>query len=110
MATFNSACFQVLDDLMVALKLTPPKNAPENASAAPTPVSAAGAATAVQSSEENKENLGSNGGAIEGSNPGEVICSQPTSTTGVKSDGDSSSRDDSTQQPSSQDVEMSEGS
>ena len=97
---------------MVALKLTPPKNAAAAENAPSTPGHAAASAQQTSSSEENKENLGANAASgVDGSNPGgEVICSQPTPTSGVKSDGDSSARDSSAQQSSSQDVEMAEGS
>ena len=97
---------------MVALKLTPPKNAAAAAENAPSTPGHAAASAQQTSSEENKENLGANAASgVDGSNPGgEVICSQPTPTSGVKSDGDSSARDSSAQQSSSQDVEMAEGS
>ena len=82
---------EVLDDLMIALKLKPPKgDAAEQATAA------------AAAAEENKENVvcpNSANGVSTSDSP--VICTQPTASAAAPS-GDSSSQN----APTSQDVEM----
>lgn len=105
---------QVLDDLMVALKLTPPKQSGSNGA-----LSAVASGATTDSSiadEENKENIGESHQSAtltSGSTSGDVICSQPLSQfppvepppSGTSSENQSNKSD---HPPSSQvDVEMS---
>eukprot|EP00094_Tigriopus_californicus_P002307 TCALIF_02227-PA protein Name:"Similar to Mob1 MOB kinase activator-like 2 (Drosophila pseudoobscura pseudoobscura)" AED:0.10 eAED:0.10 QI:205/0.8/0.83/1/0.6/0.66/6/603/240 len=100
---------EVLDDLMVALKLTPPKQSGSNGTLSAV---TAGTADSSITDEENKENIGESQPmtTTSGSTTGEVICSQPLSQFPPVEPGGTSSEPQSNKSdpPSSQvDVEMS---